>query len=57
MVGNINKNHRCPVKKTGGKPKKAISYFSSSLAKHGKKGRRPNVEIPEKTESAYVTSS
>jgi hypothetical protein len=33
-------------------PRKAISNFSLSLAKHGKYGRRPKVEMPEKTESA-----
>jgi hypothetical protein len=32
---------------------KAISYFTSSDARQGKYGRRPNVEIPEKTESAF----
>ena len=31
----------------------AISYFSSALAKHGKYGSRPKVEIPENTESAW----
>lgn len=35
-------------------PIKAMSYFTSSLAKHGKYGRRPKVEIPEKTESACL---
>lgn len=35
-------------------PRKAISYFSSSLARQGKYGNRPNVEMPEKTESAYI---
>lgn len=34
-----------------------MSYFTSSDAKHGKYGRRPNVEIPEKTESAFVCQS
>ena len=34
---------------------KAMSYFSASLARHGKYGRRPKVEIPEKTESACDT--
>lgn len=34
-------------------PRNAISNFSSSLARHGKYGSRPKVEIPEKTESAY----
>ena len=34
-------------------PRKAISYFSSSLARQGQYGRRPKVEMPEKTESAY----
>ena len=32
-----------------------MSYFSSSLARQGKYGRRPKVEIPEKTESAYFS--
>lgn len=31
---------------------KAMSYFTSSDARHGKYGRRPKVEMPEKTESA-----
>lgn len=31
----------------------AISYFTSSDARQGKYGRRPNVEIPENTESAF----
>lgn len=31
---------------------KAISYLTSSDAKHGKYGSLPNVEIPENTESA-----
>jgi hypothetical protein len=35
-------------------PIKAMSYFTSSDAKHGKYGRRPNVEIPENTESAFA---
>jgi len=35
---------------------KAISYFTSSDARQGKYGRRPNVEIPEKTESAFQLS-
>ncbi len=30
----------------------AISNFSSSLARHGQYGKRPKVEMPEKTESA-----
>jgi hypothetical protein len=34
-------------------PRNAISYFSASLDRHGKYGRRPKVEIPEKTESAF----
>jgi hypothetical protein len=34
-------------------PKNAMSYFSLSLARHGKYGRRPKVEMPENTESAY----
>lgn len=34
-------------------PRKAISYFSSSLARQGQYGKRPKVDIPEKTESAY----
>lgn len=38
--------------KKGRKPRNAMSYFSSSLAKHGKKGSRPKVEMPENTESA-----
>jgi len=33
-------------------PMNAMSYFSSWLARQGKYGRRPKVEIPEKTESA-----
>jgi hypothetical protein len=33
-------------------PINAISYLTSSLARQGKYGRRPNVEIPENTESA-----
>lgn len=36
-----------------GAPMKAISYFTSSLARHGWYGRRPKVEMPEKTESAW----
>jgi hypothetical protein len=35
-------------------PMKAISYFAWWLDKHGWYGRRPKVEIPEKTESAYA---
>ena len=35
----------------------AMSKFSSSLAKHGKYGRRPNVVIPEQTASAYIAIS
>jgi hypothetical protein len=35
---------------------KAISYFTSSDARHGKYGRRPNVEMPENTESAFALS-
>lgn len=31
-----------------------MSYFSLSLAKHGWYGSRPNVEMPEKTESAWA---
>jgi hypothetical protein len=37
-------------------PRKAISYFSSSLTRQGKYGRRPKVEMPEKTESALNLS-
>jgi hypothetical protein len=33
-------------------PIKAMSYLTSSDARHGKYGRRPKVEIPENTESA-----
>lgn len=33
-------------------PMKAMSYFCSLLAKQGKYGSRPKVEMPEKTESA-----
>jgi hypothetical protein len=33
-------------------PMKAISKLSSLLARQGKYGRRPKVEMPEKTESA-----
>ncbi len=33
-------------------PMNAMSYFTSSDARQGKYGRRPNVEMPEKTESA-----
>ncbi len=42
----------CGVLKSIGVPMKAISYFSSSLARQGQYGRRPKVEMPEKTESA-----
>ena len=34
-----------------------MSNFLSSLAKHGKYGRRPKVEIPEKTASAWYMIS
>ncbi len=33
-----------------------MSYFSSSLARHGQYGRRAKVEMPEKTESALRMS-
>ena len=32
---------------------KAMSYFTSSLARQGWYGMRPKVEMPEKTESAW----
>lgn len=35
----------------------AMSYFSTSLARHGKYGKRPKVEMPEKTESALKQSA
>jgi hypothetical protein len=35
-------------------PIKAMSYFTSSLARHGWYGSLPKVEMPEKTESAYA---
>lgn len=38
-------------------PMKAMSYFSSSLARQGQYGRRPKVEMPEKTESAWSWSA
>jgi hypothetical protein len=40
------------LKKFESSPMKAMSKVSSSLARQGKYGRRPKVEIPEKTESA-----
>lgn len=33
-------------------PINAISYLTSSVAKHGEYGNLPKVEIPENTESA-----
>ena len=35
-------------------PRKAMSYFSLSSARQGQYGRRPKVEMPEKTASAYL---
>jgi len=40
-----------PVSK--GAPRKAMSNLSASEARQGKYGRRPKVEMPEKTESAW----
>ena len=40
-----------PVSK--GAPRKAMSNFSASEPRQGKKGKRPKVEMPEKTESAW----
>ena len=41
----------------GQSPKKAMSYFSRSLDRHGQYGSRPNVDMPEKTESACPSQS
>ena len=38
-------------------PRKAISNFSLSSARQGQYGRRPKVEMPEKTASAYWVRS